>query len=649
MSLKSISNQSATCCNAQNTYLKIKLAQQNLTNMKFSDSTKQAIANATGLVYLADNLEKRAATDGEEVAKMLRFYCPTREAHQVIEETVLPDIKATNPGFDYPGSGDVPEPPVEEVLKALKASIVFDEASYNSIVDEEYRKQWTWEQSKPSMPWLVVDIEKTKEDAVVDLKMTAGNGAVVFAASCDDVGTRSEDSTTLSVAYARVMFECIKDLQVAEPWEQEFVVTGKNAETAVSASVMCPEKPAEPEPEKKLPEVTSTMEPNVVTDKDYEYEVATVPNDYEGTMVYAKMTTNALPEHINSIMYWEPNEAKPSWHELPVSEDGSYRFGSAEGFPLLAIASKFKLNMKVAGSYDFKVSIIQVEGDVELCSVEDTMSVTDKVAPTISTDLPASIEAGKDQEFGVTTVPNDFEGTMVYGLMTMTAAQENIEKLQYWEANEEVPSWHDFPMSESGEYRFGPKDGFPLMNLTSKFRVQFKKPGSSFTYTIAIKTIEDNKTLCSIKEQVEVTGKQSINSLNVAFVHDEATYNEHVDAAYREQYDFEASKDSMPWLVVDIDKADAEARPQLAIKAGNAEVVFAESCDNVGSRSNENKTLTLNANVAKYAMFECIKDLQVAEPFGIKWTVAAQVEDEAALSASVDAPAKQKAKRASKK
>ena len=520
MSLKSISNQSATCCNAQNTYLKIKLAQQNLTNMKFSDSTKQAIANATGLVYLADNLEKRAATEGEEVAKMLRFYCPTREAHQVIEETVLPDIKATNPGFDYPGSGDVPEPPVEEVLKALQASIVFDEASYNAIVDEEYRKQWTWEQSKPSMPWLVVDIEKTKEDAVVDLKMTAGNAVVVFAASCDDVGTRSEDSTTLSVAYARVMFECIKDLQVAEPWEQEFVVTGKNAETTVSASVMCPEKPAEPEPEKKLPEVTSTMAPNVVAGKDYEYEVATVPNDYEGTMVYAKMTTNALPEHINSIMYWEPNEAKPSWHELPVSEDGSYRFGSAEGFPLLAIASKFKLNMKVAGFYDFKVSIIQVEGDVELCS---------------------------------------------------------------------------------------------------------------------------------IKEQVEVTGKQSINSLNVAFVHDEATYNEHVDAAYREQYDFEASKDSMPWLVVDIDKADAEARPQLAIKAGNAEVVFADSCDNVGSRSNENKTLTLNANVAKYAMFECIKDLQVAEPFGIKWTVAAQVEDEAALSASVDAPAKQKAKRAAKK
>ena len=521
MSLKSISNQSATCCNAQNTYLKIKLAQQILTNMKFSDSTKQAIANATGLVYLADNLEKRAATEGEEVAKVLRFYCPTREAHQVIEETVLPDIKATNPGFDYPGSGDVPEPPVEEVLKALKASIVFDEASYNSIVDEEYRKQWTWEQSKPSMPWLVVDIEKTKEDAVVDLKMTAGNGVVVFAASCDDVGARSEDSTTLSVAYARVMFECIKDLQVAEPWEQEFVVTGKNGETIVSASVMCPEKPAEPEPEKKLPEVTSTMAPNVVAGKDYEYEVATVPNDYEGTMVY--------------------------------------------------------------------------------------------------------------------------------GLITMTPAQENIEKLQYWEANEEVPSWHDCPMSESGEYRFGLKDGFPLLSLTFKFRVQFKKPGSSFTYTIAIKTIEDNKTLCSIKEQVEVTGKQSINSLNVAFVHDEATYNEHVDAAYREQYDFEASKDSMPWLVVDIDKADAEARPQLAIKAGNAEVVFAESCDNVGSRSNENKTLTLNANVAKYAMFECIKDLQVAEPFGIKWTVAAQVEDEAALSASVDAPAKQKAKRTSKK
>lgn len=105
----------------------------------------------------------------------------------------------------------------------------------------------------------------------------------------------------------------------------------------------------------------------------------------------------------------------------------------------------------------------------------------------------------------------------------------------------------------------------------------------------------------------------------------------------------------MPWLVVNIDKADAEARPQLAIKAGEAEVEFAESCDTVGERSNGNKTLTLNANVAKYAMFECIKDLQVAEPFGIKWTVAAQVVDEEALSASVDAPAKVEAKKSTRK
>lgn len=521
MSLKSISNQSATCCNAQNTYLKIKLAQQNLTNMKFSDSTKQAIANATGLVYLADNLEKRAATEGEEVAKMLRFYCPTREAHQVIEETVLPDIKATNPGFDYPGSGDVPEPPVEEVLKALKASIVFDEASYNAIVDEEYRKQWTWEQSKPSMPWLVVDIEKTKEDAVVDLKMTAGNAAVVFAASCDSVGTRSEDSATLTTGYKRVMFECIKDLQVSSPWEQNFVVTAKQGDTIVTAEAVCPAEPVDPPvPEKQLPEVTSTMEPNVVANKDFEFEVATTANDYKNTMVYALLSTEATTSDINKIQYWEPNEEVPSWHDLQASEDGSYRFGPESGFPLLDTASKFKLNMKSTGSFDFKVSI---------------------------------------------------------------------------------------------------------------------------------KTIEDNKTLCSINERLEVSAKKSIKSIAAAFVHDEASYNEYVDAAYREQYDFEASKDSMPWLVVDIDKADAEARPQLAIKAGNAEVVFAESCDNVGSRSNENKTLTLNANVAKYAMFECIKDLQVAEPFGIKWTVAAQVEDEAALSASVDAPVKQKATRAAKK
>lgn len=485
--------------------------------LKFSEDIKQAIANATGLVYLADNLEKRDVSDGEEVAKMLRFYGTSREAHEVINASVLPAIKASNPGFDYPGSGDEPQPPVEAILKAVKAAIVFDEASYNAIVDAEYRDQWTWAQSKPSMPWLVVDIDKTKADTPIDLSMTAGNAIVVFAASCDDVGTRSEDSTTLTTGYKRVMFECIKDLQVASPWEQNFVVTAKQGDTIVTAEAVCPAEPVDPPvPEKQLPEVTSTMEPNVVANKDFEFEVATTANDYKNTMVYALLSTEATTSDINKIQYWEPNEEVPSWHDLPASEDGSYRFGPESGFPLLDTASKFKLNMKTVGNFNF---------------------------------------------------------------------------------------------------------------------------------TIAIKTVEDNKTLCSLNERLEVSAKKSIKSIAAAFVHDEASYNEHVDAAYREQWTWEQSKDSMPWLVVNIDKADAEARPQLAIKAGEAEVEFAESCDNVGERSNGNKTLTLNANVAKYAMFECIKDLQVAEPFDIKWTVAAQVVDEEALFASVDAPAKVAAKK----
>lgn len=480
--------------------------------LKFSEDIKQAIANATGLVYLADNLEKRDVSDGEEVAKMLRFYGTSREAHEVINASALPAIKASNPGFDYPGSGDEPQPPVEAILKAVNAAIVFDEASYNAIVDAEYRDQWTWEQSKISMPWLVVDIDKTKADTPIDLSMTVGNAIVVFAASCDDVGTRSKDSTTLTTGYKRVMFECIKDLQVASPWEQNFVVTAKQGDTIVTAEAVCPAEPADPPvPEKQLPEVTSTMEPNVVANKDFEFEVATTANDYKNTMVYALLSTEATTSDINKIQYWEPNEEVPSWHDLPASEDGSYRFGPESGFPLLDTASKFKLNMKTVGNFDF---------------------------------------------------------------------------------------------------------------------------------TIAIKTVEDNKTLCSINERLEVSAKKSIKSIAAAFVHDEASYNEHVDAAYREQWTWEQSKDSMPWLVVNIDKADAEARPQLAIKAGEAEVEFAEFCDTVGERSNGNKTLTLNANIAKYAMFECIKDLQVAEPFGIKWTVTAQVVDEEALSASVDAPAK---------
>lgn len=86
--------------------------------MKFTPEIKKQIAEATGLTYLADNLEKLdGATEGQKVADMLRYYCPTAEKLAIVDEHALPAIKTENPEFTY--DEDKPVVPVETVTLTI--------------------------------------------------------------------------------------------------------------------------------------------------------------------------------------------------------------------------------------------------------------------------------------------------------------------------------------------------------------------------------------------------------------------------------------------------------------------------------------------------------------------------------------------------
>lgn len=89
--------------------------------MKFTPEIKKQIAEATGLTYLADNLEKLdATTEGQKVADMLRYYCPTAENLAIVNEQTLPAVKESNPEFTY--DEDKPVVPVETVTLTIKAT-----------------------------------------------------------------------------------------------------------------------------------------------------------------------------------------------------------------------------------------------------------------------------------------------------------------------------------------------------------------------------------------------------------------------------------------------------------------------------------------------------------------------------------------------
>lgn len=89
--------------------------------MKFTPEIKKQIAEATGLTYLADNLEKLdATTEGQKVADMLRYYCPTAENLAIVNEQTLPAVKESNPEFVYDEDKSIV--PVEKVTLTIKAT-----------------------------------------------------------------------------------------------------------------------------------------------------------------------------------------------------------------------------------------------------------------------------------------------------------------------------------------------------------------------------------------------------------------------------------------------------------------------------------------------------------------------------------------------
>lgn len=105
--------------------------------------------------------------------------------------------------------------------------------------------------------------------------------------------------------------------------------------------------------------------------------------------------------------------------------------------------------------------------------------------------------------------------------------------------------------------------------------------------------------------------------LGIAF--DEDTYNAAVLASYREQYPYEASKDSLPWLVAQFERTgDEEATMEVQVFADETLLAFrSEIPESVGTL-NEDKTV-LTTKAKSYLMFDIVKDLGILEPKKVTW------------------------------
>lgn len=107
-------------------------------------------------------------------------------------------------------------------LQGISISVVRNEYEYNKYVSEEYRKQYDYEASKSSLPWIIIDFAKynTLEDFVSNSELTFSPVADFTEISQAGNGEWSvgSDKTKLTVNLQkmnRLMLEAKKDVGYA--------------------------------------------------------------------------------------------------------------------------------------------------------------------------------------------------------------------------------------------------------------------------------------------------------------------------------------------------------------------------------------------------------------------------------------------------
>lgn len=137
-----------------------------------------------------------------------------------------------------------------------------------------------------------------------------------------------------------------------------------------------------------------------------------------------------------------------------------------------------------------------------------------------------------------------------------------------------------------------------------------------------VECYEGNKLI--VNESVDFTSGEpafvgEVSGLSLGVAYDEATYNAVVPASYRETYDYEASKDSLPWLVAIFNRTgDAETSMSVQVFADETPLELRNVPESVGTVNPENPTV-LTTKAKSYLMFDIVKDLGILEPEKVTW------------------------------
>lgn len=457
-----------------------------------SPEAKKKIAEVTGLTYLAYNLEKYEDTDGKYVAQILNYYAPTIEQLDQVKTEVIPVIKEENPNFDPDGGEPTPTQQYKFVIVAVPegAKILINGVEQSAITVDE-GSVVSYEVSADGYVTqtgnVTVDKDITKEITLVEATPDNATLTVNPTPAEAEVKINGEIQNQITVAVGTEV-----TVEVSHPGYKPYSVTLTITETIELPVVL---------EEKAKPGFQSTLPDSLVAGVPVEYEVSTTPGDYTGEMIFVK---GAVTNKDNiSLEYWEPNEKEPSYHNMPTNEQGEFYFGTPSvGFPLSEATSKFRVTAQ-AGEYDITMNIVSVAtGEIlATTSTHVTVAEPEKVKPTITSTLPQTITVGQEVEYESSTTPGDYAGEMVY--MKASVTNKELVAISYWEPNEEVPSYHELPLDEGGNFIFGvPSVGFPLAEATSKFKVTANAAGTFNVHTEII-SVASGEVIASVDGSCE--------------------------------------------------------------------------------------------------------------------------------------------------
>ena len=261
------------------------------------------------------------------------------------------------------------------------------------------------------------------------------------------------------------------------------------------------------------------MPSEVKTGEEVYFDVTTHAGDFANTMV--KALFNYDKSKIEKLEYQESKDGQ--WYDLTPYDS----FGPEGGYPLTEGAtSHFRVTFAEAcEDYSFNIQVVAVNGGAVLAESTTTIQVKDPVAPTVTVNLPVTeVKTGEPMEFTVSTTQGDTpDNTMVKGVFTYDASK--VEKLEYYETAGDA-GWMELKGNE-----FGPAGtGFPLMDLTSRFRVTFKEAVDDYSFAVQIVAIDGGAVLAQTTASIDVVPSHTHTAQYVAAK--DATCTEDGNTAY---------------------------------------------------------------------------------------------------------------------